>query len=330
MLLHRLAKVRAPEFPDGLTWLQGGPFTMRRLLGAPVLIDFWTYSCVNCQRTLPHLAAWHEQYAPLGLTILGVHTPEFAFEKDERHVARALARYNIPYPVVLDNDYAVWHAYANRWWPRKFLVNAEGVIVYDHVGEGGYAETEMAIQKALAEIGVKEFPPIASDTTTAGAACYRTTPETYLGYLRGHLGNAEEALPDAEEVFTDNGRYASEVPYLHGHWRVGAECVEHVATTAVPSEYLALQYHAFGVNLVMATAGGAAIAVEVELDGRPLSADMAGDDVRIAKDGRAVVTVKEARMYRLVQADTYHAATLRLRVRHAGVRMYAFTFESCG
>lgn len=330
MFVHRFAKVRAPEFPEKLPWLQGGPLSMRRLLGKPVLIDFWTYSCVNCQRTLPHLKEWHKQYAPLGLTIVGVHTPEFAFEHDERNVMKAIERYDVPYAVVLDNDYAIWNLYANRWWPRKFLVNAEGVIVYDHVGEGGYAETEMAIQKALAETGVKDFPAIAPDTTNAGAACYRTTPETYLGYLRGRIGNADQALPDTEEIFTDGGAQEKQVPYLHGHWRIAGEYVEHVKETAIANEYLALQYQAFGVNVVMSSATGKTLIVEVELDGRPLPEDMAGEDVRIGKDGKSVLSVKEASMYRLVKANTYHAGTLRLRVRQGGLRMFAFTFESCG
>lgn len=319
--------MHAPEFPDGLVWLNGGSLMMRKLAGKPVLIDFWTYSCVNCQRTLPHLKRWHETYAKLGLTIIGVHTPEFAFEKEEKNVAKAIKRYDIPYPVVLDNDYAVWNLYANRWWPRKFLVDKDGVIVYDHVGEGGYAETEHAIQQALMDCGVKKFPDVPPDSGVGGAVCYRTTPELYLGYLRGVFGNAGQFLPDAEEAFTDMAsEHDDDVPYLHGHWRIANEYVEHVKTLSAATEYLLLKYSAFGANLVLGAEK--ACEVDIELDGLPLGEDMMGDDV-IMKGGRSVVMVKEARMYRLTKAQVYHRATLKLKVKTAGLRMYAFTFEGC-
>ncbi len=300
---------------------------MRSLAGKPVLIDFWTYSCVNCQRTLPHLKAWHERYATLGLTIIGVHAPEFAFEKDAKHVRAAIKAADIPYPVVLDNGYDVWRLYANRAWPHHYLVDKDGVIVYDHMGEGGYAETEMAIQKTLMEAGAKRLPDVPHDLPGEGGACYRTTPETYLGYLRGRYGNAEEFLPDAEEAFTDRGEHEDDEPYLHGHWKVSGEYVEHVRATSVPNEYLLLKYSAFGTNLVMEAPKKTKVVVE--LDGLPLSDDMRGDDIEKGRDGTTTVTVGQPRMYRLVRAAAYHRGTLTLRVAAPGVRMYAFTFESC-
>lgn len=328
MALHRLGKMHAPEFPEGLTWLNGRPLTMRKLAGRPVLIDFWTYSCVNCQRTMPHLQRWHERYASRGLTMIGVHTPEFAFEHDERNVEKAIARFGIPYPVVLDNEYAVWNLYANRWWPRTFLVDMHGAIVYDHVGEGGYAETEHAIQKALMECGEKDLPDVPPDEAPGGAVCYQTTPELYLGYLRGVFGNAGQFLPDAEEAFTDIlGEHDDDTPYLHGHWRIANEYVEHVKNLAAATEYLALKYRAFGANIVLAAKK--TCEVEIELDGQPLGEDMAGEDV-VIKGGRSFVVVKEARMYRLTRAQVYHRATLKLKVKNEGLRMYAFTFEGCG
>lgn len=327
MFFHRLAKVRAPEFPRGLTWLNGAPQQLRGLAGKPVLVDFWTYSCVNCQRTLPYLKHWYERYHDLGLTIIGVHSPEFTFEKDEGNVQRALKDAGIPYPVVLDNDYAVWRLYANRAWPHSYLISKDGVIVYDHVGEGGYAETEMAIQKALMETGVKKLPGIAHDVAATGAACYRTTPETYLGYLRGHYGNEEEFLPEAEEAFTDRGEHEDDTPYLHGHFTIAGEYVEHTKALAVPSEYLTLKYSAFGVNLVMEASDKTKVVVE--LDGLPLSDDMCGPDVDRGRDGITTVSVGAARMYRLVKAATYHRGTLTLRMTSPGLRMYAFTFEGC-
>ncbi len=329
MFLHHITKTRAPEFPKGLTWLNGKALKMSDLKGKVVLIDIWTYSCVNCVRTLPHLKRWHDLYAKKGLVIIGVHTPEFEFEKDEDNVKTAIQDAEIKYPVVLDPDYTVWHLYANKYWPRKFLVNKAGYITYDHAGEGGYAETEMEIQKALKEIGATDLPAIGPDDSLGGGLCYRTTPETYLGYLRGHLGNMGEVLPDTEEAFTDTGKHIDDTPVLHGHWKVGAEGIEHTKKLATAHEYLALKYSAFSVNLVMGSTNGKTAVVEVELDGKPLPKDMAGSDVRYAKDGRAEVTICDPRMYRLVNASMYHRGTLKLKTSSPNVRMFAFTFGGC-
>lgn len=329
MFLHRLSRVRAPEFPGRLTWLQGDAETLKKLRGKVVLVDFWTYSCVNCIRTQPMLNRWHQLYADKGLVIIGVHTPEFSFEKDEKNVERAVKDAGITYPVVLDPDYEVWNLYANQYWPRKFLINKDGYIVYDHIGEGGYAETEMAIQKALKEIGVKDLPPVPPDDAAGGAVCYHTTPETYLGFLRGKFGNPQEYLPDAEEVFADVDKHQDDTPYLYGHWTVKSEYVEHSRKLATANEYLALRYSAFGVNLVMGTSDGRTAVVEIELDGLPLPKDLAGEDVHIERNGKATVTVKEHRMYRLVNAKMYHRGTLKLKTASGNVQMFAFTFRGC-
>lgn len=329
MFLHRFSKVRAPEFPKGLNWLNGEPKTMKSLLGKVVLVDFWTYSCVNCIRTLPHLRAWQEKYASKGLVIIGVHTPEFAFEKEEANVKEAIKRFDIRYLVVQDNDYKIWHLYANRWWPRKFLVDASGSIVYDHVGEGGYAETEQAIQRALTAIGATDLPEIEPDMSIGGGICYRTTPETYLGFLRGNFGNAESFLPNAERAFTLNDtQLEDDTIYLHGHFAIHGEYLEHTRTLAAKSEYLALKYSAFSVNLVMESVKETSVLVEVELDNKPLPEDMFGNDVKLV-DGKAMVEVSDSRMYRIVNAETYHKGVLKLKVASQGLRMYAFTFGGC-
>ncbi len=328
-LLHRLTKVRAPEFPKGLTWLNSKPLKLSDLRGKVVLIDFWTFSCVNCQRTLPHVKRWYKTYKDKGLVIIGVHSPEFAFEKEELNVKAAMAEAGIEYPVVLDPKFAVWNLYANKYWPQKYLVNSTGYIVYDHAGEGAYAQTELEIQKALTEIGVKDLPAIGPDDSISGSVCYRTTPETYLGYLRGHIGNMGDVLPDMEEAFTDKGAHKDDVPYLHGHFKIAAEYVEHSRATALPNEYLALKYSAFSVNLVFGTADGKTATIEVELDGKPLPEDMKGEDVRIKKDGRAELIVKDGRMYKIVNAKVYHRGTLKLKMVSGQPRMFAFTFGGC-
>ncbi len=328
MFLKRLGKTHAPEFPSRLTWLNSSSLAMKKLRGKVVLIDFWTYSCVNCLRTLPHLIRWHEAYKDKGLVIIGVHTPEFAFESDKSTVSAAVKRLGIPYPVVLDPKYAIWKLYANRYWPHKFLVDHQGVLVYDHIGEGHYAETEHAIQKALQAIGAKDLPAIKPDESIGGGICYPTTHEVYLGFLRGRFGHDEHIVPNEEIAYTSSSAYEEGIPHFHGHFTVAKEYVEHSRQTA-GSEYIGLRYSAFSVNLVMETAQKKRASIEIELDGQPLPEDMAGEDVRIQKDGRAVVTVTGARMYRLVDADTYHRGLLKVKVRDAGLRAYAFTFGNC-
>lgn len=183
--------VHAPEFPPNVTWLQGGPLRMADLRGKPVLIDFWDYTCVNCLRTLPYVKEWHRRYGPLGLTVIGVHAPEFSFARDGGNVARAVREQGITYPVVLDNEYAIWQAYANRYWPAKYLIDGQGYLRGYHHGEGAYREIEEALQALLRE----SFPEIllpgvmdpVRDDDRVGAVCYRVTPELYLGYARGPL-----------------------------------------------------------------------------------------------------------------------------------------------
>ena len=331
MFLHRSRKVSAPEFPRGLTWLNSSAKTMKRLTGKVVLIDFWTYSCINCFRTIPHVKRWHETYKDFGLEVIGVHTPEFAFEKDQENVEKALNDFQITYPVVLDPDYKIWNLYANRWWPRKFLIDSHGGIVYDHVGEGGYAETEQAIQKALTGIGGKDFPAIKPDVSLGGGICYRTTPETYFGFLRGRYGNRQAVIPNEETEFTMEGDKEDDLVYLHGHWKVTGEGVQHVRKLPSAHEYLTMKYSAFSVNAVMGTTdkGTSKTAeIEIELEGLPLPEDMAGEDVKMKK-GKAIVTVKKSRMYRIVDSDTYHRGTLRLKTSSGNLELFSFTFGGC-
>ncbi len=269
----------------------------------------------------------YKMYRKLGLTIIGVHSPEFDFEKQEENVRRAIGDLGVEHPVVLDPDFAIWNLYANRVWPHVFLVDALGTIVYDHQGEGGAAQTEMAIQEALQACGVTKLPAIAPDVVSGKGACYRATPETYLGYLRGHVGNAHDKLPDTEEAFDDD--HADDVPYLHGHWRIAPEFIEHTRTLPVATEYLRMSYSAFETNLVMGALDDREAVVDVIIDGKPVPASMAGSDVVIDGAGNTHIHVTNHRMYNIIHADHYHRATLRLGVKTAGIKMYAFTFGGC-
>src|SRR3989338_3704157 len=188
MFLHRLGRIRTPELPKGLIWLNSKPLTMAGLQGKVVLVDFWTYSCVNCIRTQSHLNEWHEKYADQGLVIIGVHTPEFEFEKEYENVKAAVEKYGLKYTVVQDNDYATWRAYKNRYWPHKYLIDIDGFIRYDHIGEGAYAETERVIQELLKEKMEREgsVKPLEAVKGTIEAVDVDfvkvRTPEIYFGY----------------------------------------------------------------------------------------------------------------------------------------------------
>ena len=165
-------KLQAPELIPGGVWFNSDPLTLSQLKGKVVIIDFWTYTCINCQRTFPYLKQWHEKYKDQGLVIIGVHSPEFEFEKSEKNLARAIADFKLPYPIVQDNNFATWRAYNNRYWPAKYLIDKEGYIRYTHFGEGAYDETEKKIQELLG---------ITSDINNPTSSNYAKSPETYLG-----------------------------------------------------------------------------------------------------------------------------------------------------
>lgn len=298
---------------------------------AAILIDFWTYSCVNCIRTLPHLKAWYERYKDKGLIIVGAHTPEFEFEKNVENVTRAIKDFGIEYPVVMDSDYEIWSLYSNNAWPSKFLINKDGQIVYGHIGEGGYRETEEAIQKALLELnpGLK-LPPVpateegSAPSTSLGVekVCLPTTPELYLGSMRGHAGKLWD---------------------YRGTWKVFPEYVEHERQNENFEDYLLLNFEASEANLVMEFGGERAAKIRLELDGKLL------------RD----IEVREAKMYNLLSPKdvehknsplspelarlasrakrvegpaTSHAhprRQLKIYSRDAGLRAYAFTFGGC-
>ncbi|MBI4087710.1 MAG: redoxin family protein [Candidatus Liptonbacteria bacterium] len=273
---------------------------MKGLKGSVVLIDFWTYSCVNCIRALPHLREWNKKYSEKGLVIIGVHTPEFEFEKNLENVSRAVKNFGIEYPVVMDNDYQIWSLYSNQFWPRKFLINKDGQIVYDHAGEGNYKETERQIQKALLEIDPELKLPPPSDEEGSDGICYPVTPETYLGAMRGRTGKTWS---------------------FKGLWKVYPEFIEHGERKNNFEDYLELNFEGTEVNLVMESLADQPVKIRLELDGKFLRE----------------VGVHEAKMYNLVlPADMIPAATarggrgqLKIFSKDQGLRAYAFTFGGC-
>jgi cytochrome c biogenesis protein CcdA/thiol-disulfide isomerase/thioredoxin len=306
----------APDFTGNDRWFNtraNAPLHLDGLRGRVVLIDFWTYTCINCIRTLPYLRAWDARYRDRGLTIVGVHTPEFVFEREAENVREAIAANRIRYPVAQDNEFATWNAWGNRYWPAKYLIDARGRVRYAHFGEGAYVETEAAIRALLAEAGQDRLGETASARVEA-ADPELVTPETYLGYER-----AEGFVPGPPRP--GYGRY--EAPddlrpvsfALSGGWYVGQE-----SATAVRDARIEARVTARKVFLVLSSKGSRRRDVEVLLDGRPVRAGEAGEDVR---GGR--VTVREERLYRLVSLARVEDRRLTLRVP-AGVTGYAFTF----
>jgi thiol-disulfide isomerase/thioredoxin len=315
--------IMAPQF-DGGEWIQQGPIDLKGLRDkAAVLVDFWDYTCVNCIRTLPYVAGWNSRYARDGLTVVGVHAPEFSFARDHGNVTAAVREFGLEYPIVIDNDYRIWRAYSNRFWPAKYLIDTQGRLRYYHFGEGQYQETEGWIQRLLGEIKPGLVPPPMGplrESDRPGALCYRVTPELYLGYARGQFGNPAGAVRDQAVDYTDPGRHAEGATYLSGRWNIGQES----ARVAAPGAAIAIRYTAMDVNLVLAPPAGKAGRLAIELS----DAQRPGADVKFA-DGRAIVTVDRARMYSLVSNESVVTGSLKITALDADVSAYAFTFISC-
>jgi thiol-disulfide isomerase/thioredoxin len=306
----------APEFSETQRWFNtpgGGPLTLASLRGRVVLIDFWTYTCINCIRTLPYLKAWDAAYHAKGLTIVGVHTPEFAFEHDAGNVARAIGQFALRYPVVQDNQMGTWNAYGNQYWPADYLIDSSGHVRYAAFGEGDYAKTETAIRALLAEAGHNLGGT--SRPTGVIVPSEQATPETYLGTARaqGWVNGPKAGLHDygsgvAANLAVNDFAYG-------GTWSIAAQ-----PATAVSNAEIDVELQAKNVYLVLSSAGDRPRPVRVLLDGRPVPSAEAGADVH-----GGVVTVRGQRLYTLVSLprDERHRLTLRFA---PGVSGYAFTF----
>ena len=271
----------APEFRGIVGWLNSPGLTLEDQRGRVVLIDFWTYSCVNCIRTLPYLKAWHDKYRRQGLTIVGVHSPEFEFEKSRENVAEALRVHGLEYPIALDNNFATWNAWGNNAWPSKFLIDFNGNVRYTRQGEGAYVETEAAIRELLEETGI-DLSHIPADTTPnpefveeayAADPAQRITRELYAGYLRNRTlpSSAFASLvgetpsyfmheeyyesKDTEVLYQDPGRHFNHFLYLQGLWHNGPESVTHARNTSGFQDYVGIKFYATSVNAVMGAGG---------------------------------------------------------------------------
>lgn len=306
--------------------------SLRSLRGQVVLVDFWDYTCVNCIRTLPYLREWHRRYQDKGLTIVGVHSPEFYFGSVSELVQLAMRDFGIEYPVLLDNDYQIWRAFANRYWPSKYLIDTDGYMRYFTPGEGGYGETETAIQMLLRERDPRvTLPePMAPlrplDMPGAMMACERPTPELYLGAKRGKIANPEDMIEGEPHVYG----YGSQPPgealvELDGEWLIREESAQ-----ARSKARLRFQFSAAEVNLVLAAGAECPVArLYIEENGRPLPADAFGEDVRKDSDGRTYVEVTRPRMYSLISRKRFVTGLIQLSTDSTGLDLFALTFISC-
>ncbi|MCC7361682.1 MAG: redoxin family protein [Anaerolineales bacterium] len=332
--------IRAPELAPG-EWLNTPrPLTLAEQRGRAVLAHIWDYTCINCVRTLPYVTAWQRAYGQGPVTFIGIHTPEFEFARERRKVAAALAQYGVTYPVLLDNDLRNWEAFANRYWPTTYLIDAAGYIRYQHAGEGQYAETEAALTALMAEAGDKpEAAPVGvlREEDRPGAVCFRVTPELQAGFARGVLGNREGYAPRQLPVIYRLPAAAEQQDgyfYVEGTWQAGREYLALAGEQGV----IELPYHAAGANAVLAPSGDpvelrldlkAPVSLDVYQDGAPLDGLHAGADIGWNADGQSVLVVDQPRMYALTRNPDARPHRLRLEAAGRGLALFSFSFSTC-
>lgn len=316
----------APEIIGIHDWINSEPLTLAQLRGKVVLVDFWTYSCINCIRTFPYLRQWNETYAGSDFIIIGVHSPEFNFEKELANVQQAVNDNQITWPVALDNDMSTWKNYKNRFWPAKYLIDADGKIRYTHFGEGAYQETEEQIIALLEE---KMGQDLGLETTTvdpeAGKAGFFRTPELYAGYGFGnYLGNTQTYLPEQITEFVDKENHEDAKIYLQGPWFNSFESVRHASVTENLEDYIAIKFLADEVNVVLG-AGSTPYKVFVTLDGKKLEERFAGNDIQFDDEGNAFFEVDKDRLYNVISGPL-GIYELKLASDSDEFELYTFTF----
>ena len=314
-----------PELTGATGWLNSKPLTPAALRGKVVVIDFWTYSCINCLHALPYINAWYQHYKDSGLVIIGVHSPEFAFEKDSANVRKAVEKFGIRYPVALDSNHAIWNAFNNRYWPAHYFIDADGEIRGHHYGEGKYARSERNIRKLLEEAGAKNLPDPLGDATGEGVAAASDagnvgSPETYVGFERAaNFQSPGSFARDAVKNYSVPGALALNQWALGGRWKVAGD----KATLDTAPGRVVFRFHARDLHLVLGPGSEhKPVRFRVLLDGKPPGADHGMD---IDADGNG--TVREQRLYQLIRqkgAVGEHEFTIEFLDPH--VETYSFTF----
>lgn len=308
----------APDFVGITKWLNTEkPLTLSDLRGKIVLVDFWTYTCVNCIRTLPFVTSWYEKYKDQGFVVIGVHTPEFEFEKNTHNVESAISQYKIHYPVAQDNDYKTWGNYNNQYWPAEYLIDANGHLRETHFGEGGYDKTEMAIKELLAEAGkttTKDLVQVGDQTPKLGFG-QAMTPETYLGLLRMERFASKEKAVGGTSNYTLADNIPGDYFAYQGQWTLADEYAQ-----ALTGSSLVMNFNAKRVYLVI-TPKNPGDKIKVLLDGKPIGASVAGSDVVNGE-----ITLDNPRLYNLVNLGKYGNHLLQIDFENPGTQVFAFTF----
>ena len=313
------------DLSGATAWINSEPLTLASLHGKVVLIDFWTYSCINCLRTLPYIKAWNEKYKDSGLVIIGVHTPEFPFEKDESNVRKAVRDLGITYPVAMDNDYRIWRNFNNEYWPAHYFIDATGKIRYHHFGEGGYEESENWIRSLLEEANHKSLPASATQIAATGAEAAADSgdvqsPETYIGYRRAENFASPGGFNQNEpQVYEAPANLKLNEWALAGNWQDERQ----IATSLAPSSAIVYRFHARDLHLVLGPSKtGKPIRFRVTIDGKAPGADHGMDT-----DADGYGTVNEDRLYQLIrQHGKVQDRTFRIEFLGPGVQAYSFTF----
>jgi thiol-disulfide isomerase/thioredoxin len=313
-----------PDLSGAVAWLNSPPLSAKSLRRKVVLIDFWTYSCINCLRALPYVEGWAAKYKDAGLVVIGVHTPEFAFEKERANVEKAVRDLKITYPVAIDSDYRIWQAFHNEYWPAHYFIDGKARIRYHHFGEGEYAESERVVRELLRENGAQLSTSTTITASGVGAEAApdvssERSPETYIGYRREENFASTESAKDADGAYTPQPRLSLNQWALGGDWKVGEESA---VLQKAPGK-IVFRFHARDLHLVLGTTNEAKpVRFRVKLDGTP-----PGDNHGADTDNNGAGEVQGHRLYQLIrQKGPVEDRTFEIEFLGPGVQAFAFTF----
>jgi thiol-disulfide isomerase/thioredoxin len=313
-----------PNLDGGVAWLNSAPVSSRSLRGKIVLVNFWTYTCINSLRALPYVRGWATKYQKSGLVVIGVHTPEFSFEKQQTNVEAALGDLHVSYPVVMDSNYKIWQDFDNQYWPAFYIIDAKGRIRYEHFGEGAYGDSERVIQELLKDNGATDLDWNLVNDSAQGIEAPpgddEGSPESYIGYrLAERFSSPEKLNHDKQRMYSPPATLLLNHWGLSGSWNVNAES----AVSQAPSGRIVFRFHSRDLHLVMApTKDGKPVRFRVTLDGAALGVNCGTDT---APDGSG--EVREPRLYQLIrQQGQVKVRTLEIEFLDSGVQAFDFTF----
>jgi cytochrome c biogenesis protein CcdA/thiol-disulfide isomerase/thioredoxin len=313
-----------PDLTGATAWINSAPLTAGSLRGKVVLVDFWTYSCINCLRSLPTVETWYGKYKDSGLVVIGIHTPEFPFEKDESNVRKAVRDLGVDYPVAMDNDYRLWRAFHNQFWPAHYFIDATGRVRFHHFGEGGYEQSEAWIRSLLEERNHQKPPELAVKIAATGATAASDaegvqSPETYIGYIRAkNFASPGGFNEDEARLYRAPAKLALNEWALEGRWKDESQ----IATLLSAQGGITYRFHARDLHLVLGSASGKPVRFRVTLDGKPPGADH-GEDC----DENGLGTITESRLYQLIrQKSGARERLFRIEFLSPGAHAFSFTF----